>query len=323
MSEMFGNREVFGEEPFKFQITEVADKMSNGAYHSRKEYSSSFIKGVYKHSVGRALNPNFNQESPALIFGDAFHETMELGELNLERFVVKPEKPDNEESFISVEVVEDKYGYTPAKKDIVDVDGVPMVFNTEHDGRTKMGKAWVSKNAHKHILTPDQVKDIYGMKESVDNSPSFKPFLDSKKLELRNEWSFFADGDDQHTKGMKFRVRPDVHFADVETEMPQYIFDYKTTDDIKKLCRWGFKDLGYDIQAVFYSDVIGISPKNFIFLAVEKSFPYTCRAIRLSDDSIWEARQKMVGVFGRIKRWQDNPDDKSTLDMDLPEIIEL
>lgn len=324
---MFGNNKVFGEEPFKFQITEVADSMSNGEYHSRDEYSSSFIKSVYKHSVGRALNPTFDQASPALIFGDAFHETMEIGELNLERFVVKPELIDDDSDprhYIPVSEVIAKYGYEPSKKDtIYSINGVECVKRTEHDGRTKMGKAWIAANADKHILTSDQVEAIYGMRESVNNSPSFKPFLESKKLVLRNEWSFFADGDDEDTEGMKFRIRPDVHFVDGDTQMPVYIFDYKSTDDIKKLIRWGFKDLGYDIQSVFYSDVLGISPRNFIFLAVEKSFPYTCRAIRLSEDSIWEARQKMVRTFGRIKNWQSNPESAESIDMDLPNVIEL
>jgi hypothetical protein len=137
---------------------------------------------------------------------------------------------------------------------------------------------------------------------------------------MRDEWSFFADGDDENVKGMKFRIRPDRHVVNKETEEIKWIIDWKTTEDIKKLLRYGFWDFGYDIQDVFYSDVIGINPTKFLFVCVEKSAPYSARIIKLGEDAIENAREKMINSIGRISAWQSDP---TKTDIDMPEIIEI
>lgn len=277
---MFGSDTV---EPLKFQITEVSGDMSNADYHSRDEISSSFVKTTHKHSIGRMLAPQPEEIPHAFIFGDAFHGAMELGDIDWERFVVKPEG---------------------------------MKFTTRE------GKAWREENSHKHILTQREVDSIQGMVDSVYDNPFFKPYKESKKLKQRDEWSYFADGDCQYTKGMRFRIRPDVLFERGSGGV-EIIFDYKSCIEIAKLTRWQFFDFGYDIQAVFYADVLGVDPKKFVFLAVEKEQPWSSRAIRLTNDSIDSARLKLRAALERISLWQSDPNKREYKDITLPDLIEL
>lgn len=278
---MFINSSI---EPLKFDIYEVQPEMSNREYHSRSEISSSFIKGVSKHSVGKARVPlDLGPTSRALLLGDAFHEYMELGALS-DRFIVMP-----------AEIA-------------------------EADGRTKLVKDWKEEHSDKSILSLKEFNDIQGMHASVLRHPFLDSVLD---LEAKDEWSFFADGDDQHTKGMKFRIRPDRHLVNPSSDKVEWIVDWKTTEDIQKLAKWGFIDLGYDVQAVFYSDMLGVDPSRFVFVVVEKSPPYSCRVIKLKDSTIEYGREKMIKSIGRISLSQSYPDDPAAFDIDLPQIIEL
>lgn len=289
------NKSEFAE-PFKFDIYEVRDDMSNKEYHSRDEISSSFVKTVHKHSVGAALTP-INQNAPALLFGDAFHEYMELGELS-DRFAIKPEKGDL----------------------ILDEETGEMVESKAWDGRTSEGKKWNADNKHKIILTQEELTHIKGMYDSVMRHPIVARLFNNPDIELRHEWSFFADGDCKFTKGLQFRVRPDLHAVRKSDEKLVAIFDWKSTNDLKKLIKWNFLDLGYDVQDVFYADMLMVPVQNFYFINVEKTPPYSCRVITISEDTAESAREKMARALDRIREWQEDP---TKIDIDLPDVIEI
>jgi hypothetical protein len=275
---MIGHNSIV--EQLKFDITEVADKVSNKDYHSRSEISSSFIKAVHKHSVGSALAPPPAETPQAFLFGDAFHEYMELGYLS-DRFAIKPD---------------------------------------DYDGRTKAGKDWMHENGDKVTISAKEYAAIEGMHASAINHPTVKKLLEDENLERRDEWSFFADGDDENLEGVSFRVRPDVHFVNKKSGMIDWIVDWKSCLSIKQLIKWGFMDLGYDVQDVFYSDFMGVNPRNFLFVCTEKSFPYSTRVLRLSEDSISTAREKTVEAILKIRVWLDDP---TKIDMSMPDVIEL
>ena len=300
---MYGNsKHVL--EPFKFNIYEIQKEMPNAEYHSRSEYSSSFLKTTHKHSVGKALSP-IDQEMFALQFGDAFHEFMEIGNLS-DRFAIKPGKD---------EPLLDEDGNI--QKD----DDGSIILSKAWNGATKEGKAWKAANMGKIILERNHIENIQGMHDSVMSIPLIKNLLEDESLERRDEWSFFADGDDIHTKGLKFRMRPDVHFYNKETGSVKCVIDWKTCNDLRKLIKWGFLgDFAYHVQAVFYCDVLGIDPRLFIFICVEKEPPYSARPFRLSDDTIEKARYDIKDVLVRINNWENNPKDN---DIDLPKIVEI
>lgn len=338
-------------EPLKFQITEVSSDMSNSDYHSRDEISSSFIKTVHKHSIGKALAPPPSETPHAFIFGDAFHGAMELGDVDWDRFVETPEEKLT--SYSSGDKAMEEFNLKFNRELPIDFENLSHEIAIKPEGlslATKDGKEWKANNddkviiypkdvdnvkstikkrdwerehGHKMQLSSSEVASINGMVDSVYDNRFFKPYKGNKKLDQCDEWSYFADGDCEHTHGLRFRVRPDVLFKRKKDGSIDVVFDYKSCFDIAKLTKWQFFDFGYDIQAVFYSDVLGIDPKKFIFLAVEKEEPWSSRAIRLTNDSIYEARHKLIKVLDRIKDWKENPEDRKYRDIILPDLIEL
>lgn len=272
------NREA--QEANKFDVYEVQSELSNHDYHKRSEISSSFIKGVHKHSAGRVLAPKDFSESKALLFGDAFHEYMQYGKLT-DRFVVMPDEL------------------------------------SAMDGRKKEVKDWKEENSSRIILSRD---DDHAIKSMSRSALAHQTLIDlsSPRYEFNHEWSFFADGDDERTSGMKFRIRPDLHISHDGRVVA--IVDWKTTDDLAKLIKWGFFDLGYDIQAVFYSDVLGVHPSKFLFVCIEKQPPYSARVITLSEETIERARDKMNNSIRRIKEWKADP---NKTDLELPQTIQI
>jgi len=342
-------------DPFKFDIYEVVGDMSNHDYHSRDEISSSFVKGVSKHSVGRALIP-LDQEASFLLFGDMFHEKMELGIIS-DRFAIKPEKGqcgtklaelDDEdlkkfgrawgrakmdENIISVSGRGDKTVVSRANDFRVEFNGKKYIGtpdgvfeereDTSWNGSTTDGKEWKAANEGKIIMTQAEVSAAEGMFESAMQVPFLRKLLDNPNLVRKDEYSFFGSGDDSRTKGLNFRIRPDVHFTTKDEGKIEYIVDWKSAADIRKLQKWGFTDLGYDIQAVFYSDFLGMDPRRFLFVVVEKEPPYTARIMRLSNDSIDYAREKMGHAISRIRDWKNNPLDVDIDSKTLPLIIEI
>ena len=58
-----------------FKITKVVTDLSNEKYHSvgTEIISSSYLKGIYKHSIKRAKIPM--ESNDALVFGTQFHDT--------------------------------------------------------------------------------------------------------------------------------------------------------------------------------------------------------------------------------------------------------
>lgn len=344
---MFGSDAI---DPLKFQITEVSNDMSNADYHARDEISSSFVKTVSKHSIGRALAPQPAEVPKAFLFGDAFHGAMELGDIDWDRFVQTPD--ESMSSYAAGErLIEDfrnkfnqdiPYDFEKHEGIAVKPDGLSLA--------TKEGKEWKSKNSDKLIvyakdienikstikksrwdnehgskiqLTPNEITSVNGMVDSIYKNPFFKPYKNNARLNQCDEWSYFAEGDCEHTAGLRFRVRPDVLFQRKNDGSIEIIFDYKSCIEIAKLTKWQFFDFGYDIQAVFYADVLGVDPRKFVFLAVEKEAPWASRAIRLTEDSIENARYKLISVLNRIKEWKANPSDRRNIDIVLPDLIEL
>ena len=65
----------------------VYESLSNSDYHALTDYvSSSFVKGVAKHSIAKALQPI--EPSQALLFGDAMHTYFEDRQAFHKRFKV-------------------------------------------------------------------------------------------------------------------------------------------------------------------------------------------------------------------------------------------
>lgn len=96
-------------------------------------------------------------------------------------------------------------------------------------------------------------------------------------------------------EGVDIRVRPDV-------EGENFICDLKTTrasGELEFAKEIRFRN--YDLQATFYSDVLGYPPENFVFVYVQNVAPYAVRWCRLSDETIIRGRAKYIEALNDWK----------------------
>lgn len=240
-----------------FEIKKVIPDLSNELYHSVGAgiISSSFLKGVYKHSVRKAKIPL--EPNDALTFGSQFHDICELGSKKFQsKYSVIPEENSNK--------------------------------------RTKAYKDFIKEN--KNAITKSDSVRINKMFDNLNSNEFYRSLEDN--YDVHAEHSFYAERD-----GLDFRIRPDKHYSH-EGEI-LYVCDFKTTSDCSTF-KYDITKYSYDLQAVFYSDVLGINPSDFYFIAIEKTYPYTCQVFGLSDDSIRRGRTKMDIAIGKIKRGEQS-----------------
>jgi len=101
--------------------------------------------------------------------------------------------------------------------------------------------------------------------------------------------------------GVMVKVRPDcVNMAE------GFMSDPKTCQDNSPAAfkRDIFK-YGYHIQATFYSDVVGIDPKNFVFIAIETNHPYSVQCYSLGDAMIEMGREDYMAALDKWKEYLD------------------
>jgi hypothetical protein len=120
-------------------------------------------------------------------------------------------------------------------------------------------------NIGKKQITLLEYKSILGMAEAVkSNKKAYKLLFDGI---AENQFNWLDDD-----TGAKCKCKPDFLNSD------NYIIDLKSTDDASEA---GFKRSGrkfrYFVQDPFYTDGLeknGIRVKGFIFIAVEKEYPF-------------------------------------------------
>jgi hypothetical protein len=236
-----------------FEIVKEVPNLSNHLYHSVGSgiISSSFLKGVYKHSVNRAKIPL--EPNDALTFGTQFHDICELG----------------------IKKFKNMYSVIP---------------DDCSNKRTKLYKEFIKDNPN--ALTKGDSVRLNKMYNNLNSNEFYRSLEDNYKSHA--EHSFYAKRD-----GLDFRIRPDKHYSHDGEIL--YVCDFKTTSDCSTF-KYDITKYSYDLQAVFYSDVLGINPSDFYFIAIEKTFPYTCQVFGLSEDSIRRGRTKMDIAIDKIKR---------------------
>jgi len=70
-----------------------------------------------------------------------------------------------------------------------------------------------------------------------------------------------------------------------------FISDIKTCqDNSPKSFRYDVYKWGYHLQAVVYSEVMGIPVENFRFIAIETKYPYSVQLYSLNEKMIEEGR---------------------------------
>lgn len=165
-----------------------------------------------------------------------------------------------------------------------------------HGMTAKANKEWRAyiEASGKSVIDEATAEKVEMMKEKLKTSPDLTKLVD-KGI---NEESYYVEG----FEGCKVKVRPDKVTANA-------IIDLKTTDNASTegFTRTIFK-YGYHIQAALYLDVLGQFDKKdrqFVFVAQEKTEPYSYQIFRLSDDIIEYGRWQYKDLLAKHKKCSD------------------
>ena len=258
--------------------------LSNQEYHSLNQHvSSSFVKSVAKHSIDRAMLKL--DATPALLFGDAMHTYFESREQFHKRFVI----------FDDEEIIKDILERRP------DITTPSMtkdykIYKSDFESSLDPDQSVIS------AYDMDRIKHMYNSAVTNEGLKSIYDMYDYD--EFWDEYSFISEEEDLW--GLKYRVRPDrMLVLDME---PLAIIDWKSCQDAsEKAFRSDFWRYRYDLQAVFYCDVLSIPAQNFYFVAIEKEFPYNTAVYSLSEETIVNTALELNRIKSRISQWKKNP----------------
>lgn len=168
----------------------------------------------------------------------------------------------------------------------LDTIAVMPEFGDCRKTENKSAKAqWLADNYSREVVTDAEWDQIRGIGESVLKHPIARRLIDQCKPEVSIRWT------DAET-GIECKSR-----LDGWVESLRIVLDLKTTADaspveFSKSCH----NWRYHVQAAFYSDgiavVTGQVPKAFLFLAVEKEYPFACKTYRLDEPSFDLGREE-------------------------------
>ena len=178
---------------------------------------------------------------------------------------------------------------------------------------TKEGKKWAIDNKNKIIIDFDLGSNLFEIEKSVLNSPA-KLIYDIKG---QAELSYFWD-DLGLVKG---KCRPDWISDD-----GNIVVDIKTTTDAspkgfqKSIAHWGYPlQLGWYIRGL---RKLGLPAKEFIFIAIEKTPPFSVGVYRANKEMITYANDEINNLVYEIDdslKSDDFPDyTPEILDLGLP-----
>lgn len=180
-------------------------------------------------------------------------------------------------------------------------------FTQRPDGikfTTKEGKDWRAANSKRKILTNEgrdrQWDSVVGMVEALRGLEWFD--VETKDYRKYNEVSIYWNEDNIACKARLDRVIP--------LEDETLVLDLKTTDNISPTkFQSKLVDLGYDFQAAWYSRAAEIAygkPVRFIFVAIERTAPYTMDFFEAPRYMLREARYKNEKALRKLKECQEN-----------------
>ena len=164
---------------------------------------------------------------------------------------------------------------------------------------TKEGRAFVAEHKGKIILNPSDAYVVDQMMLSLREHP-FSAGLVNGELKGKAEQSFFCT--DSET-GLELKARPDFILDDYSL-----ILDLKTTADASpKGFQSSVAKFRYFVQASHYLDVIegatGTRPQAFLFVAVEKTRPFST-AVYMADQAMIDlGKQQAREDLNNIAQW--------------------
>jgi hypothetical protein len=165
------------------------------------------------------------------------------------------------------------------------------------DRRTKEGKKlWEDlQNSGKTIIKHDEYMTIQKMRDALRNHPMAKNILTRSE----NEGAYTAE-----LEGVQCKCKVDL-------SNKGYVFDLKTTMDASpEEFRRSIGKYNYERQAAFYTDILKankVEVKGFVFVAVEKSFPFNVGVYMLEEDSAQLGRNDYLKILSTYKAHKADP----------------
>lgn len=181
------------------------------------------------------------------------------------------------------------------------------------DRRTKEGKsAWseIEKEAEGRTLVSFEESQILsGIKQTLESSDPMSKVA-RKYLEGEPELSHYLTFD-----GIAVRVRPDLKGKDFISDIKTARFNSGGFG--KKEFNSHVYSFAYHLQAAFYSDMLGIDPKNFKFIWVEPKPPYRIVVSTLNDNQIDQGREAYLSALEDWRIYLETANEKRFNENDL------
>ena len=178
---------------------------------------------------------------------------------------------------------------------------------------TKVGKEWALEHQNKIIIDSELGNNLYEMEKSLMDSPARLIYDKQGQSELSYFW------DDLGL--VKGKCRPDWISND-----GNIVVDIKTTTDAspkgfqKSIANWGYHlQLGWYIRGL---QKLGLPAKEFIFIAIEKTPPFSVGVYRANKEMITYANDEINNLVYDIDeslKSDDFPDyTPQIMDLGLP-----
>ena len=226
----------------------LKDGITNAEYHGSGELSRSTAWSLLQSCPAKVRHEMNNRKpsSPALVIGSGFHTATLEPEKLDDEFAVKPSEID---------------GQGPRTKHYK--EAFELMQKSEPD------KQW---------LAPADYDLILEMAGSALENPVLRHYMADIDKVVEGTGYF-------EMEGAKCKVRPDLYIPGAGV-----VIDLKSTQDASNR---GFtksvRQFGYLFQACWYMHalrLLGEKPKQFVFIAVEKTAPYATAAYTIKESDI-------------------------------------
>ena len=178
---------------------------------------------------------------------------------------------------------------------------------------TKVGKEWALEHQNKIIIDSELGNNLYEMEKSFMDSPARLIYDKQGQSELSYFWNDLGL--------VKGKCRPDWISND-----GNIVVDIKTTTDAspkgfqKSIANWGYHlQLGWYIRGL---QKLGLPAKEFIFIAIEKTPPFSVGVYRANKEMITYANDEINNLVYDIDeslKSDDFPDyTPEIMDLGLP-----
>lgn len=155
-----------------------------------------------------------------------------------------------------------------------------VTFDGRRDARTEKYQMFLQENQGKFILSQSDYNDYLGMSERLQNNKDAMELISKGNPEVPTTGELH---------GLKFKAKADYLVRDWEDD---YIVDLKTYGktlaEFEKSARW----MLYNQQASLYTQLFGI--ERFVFVVVEKSWPYDVGIYECSEDFMDSGRRELI-----------------------------